>query len=45
MVSGGGEGGRRAGFGNRVVVALGLAGDGAEMVEILIDVAASLRRV
>jgi len=48
---GGGEGGDwvcRAGFGDRVVVALGLAGDGVEMLGMLgmlIDVAASLRRV
>ena len=36
---------RRAGFGDRVVVALGLARDGVEMVGTLIDVAASLGRV
>ena len=36
---------RRAGFGDRVAVALGPAGDGTEMVGMLIDVAASLGRV
>ena len=49
MVGGGGdERGdwvRRAGFGDRVVVTLGLARDGVEMVEMLTDVATSLKRV
>ena len=49
MVGGGGdERGdwvRRAGFGVRVVVTLGLARDGVEMLEMLTDVATSLKRV